>query len=204
MFIGVGIFVGGMITFYLIYKHFHPSVPPMVHCSDYISHIDCENSGCYWYNNACHNVPPSDSEYYTQLECEKAGFYWYNEACHNTPIEVTPAPEADEAVLILREIRDEITSQMPGDEVFNRQETITDVTKILMDGLNQPLNWTSFDLTNNGPSPVYFSVNKGEWIEAPIGVGQTINIKLKKNAIKSIYMKCPTGGTTTVDFHIVR
>ena len=200
MLIGVGIFVGGMVTFYLIYKHFHPATSMI--CSDYGSQGDCEKNGCYWYNNSCHNMPNSE---YTQFDCEKAGFYWYNNSCHVTPTEVTPeTPESDEAILILREIRDELTSQMPGEEVSNRQETITDVTKILMDGLNRPLNWTSFDMTNNGPSPVYFSVNKGEWTEAPIGVGQTINIRLKKNAIKSLYMKCPSGGTTSVDFHIVR
>lgn len=67
------------------------------------------------------------------------------------------------------------------------------------------LPWTSFDLTNIGPNPVYFCVN--EWLspEAPLPVGQSINIDFKKHgAIKKVYLKCDSGQRARVLFYIIR
>ena len=76
---------------------------------------------------------------------------------------------------------------------------------MLYDEAANGLNWTSFDLSNNGPNDVYFSVNDWEWAEAPLPVGQTVNIDLKKRAaIKRVYLKCDNGETADVGFIITK
>lgn len=95
--------------------------------------------------------------------------------------------------------------QSPKREVFTRRISVNSQTYLLEDKQLGGLNWTSFDLTNNGPSPVYFSVNNMDWPESPLPVGQTINIDFKqRNAIKKIYLKCDVGNTAEVMFWVVK
>ena len=149
MFIGVAIFVGGMIAFFVITRYFKEE----------------------------QTVPPDE------------------------PI----PPPANDYIPILKAINKNIESQMPEGKVYNRKEYITSAITMLYDEATDGLNWTSFDLSNDGPNPVYFSVNDWEWAEAPLPVGQTINIDLKKRgAIKKLYLKCDTGETANVSFYIMK
>jgi len=67
------------------------------------------------------------------------------------------------------------------------------------------LPWQSFDLTNVGPNPVYFSVNKWLSPEAPLPVGQSINIDFKaKGGIRKVFLKCDRGETAKVLFYVVK
>ena len=117
-------------------------------------------------------------------------------------ISAPPQPPDNE---ILNQILTEIQNQVPEGKVLNREEHITDAITMLYDEETQGLNWTSFDLSNNGPNPVYFSVNDWEWAEAPLPIGKTINIDLKKRgAIKRVYLKCNSGETADVGFIIMK
>ena len=117
-------------------------------------------------------------------------------------ISAPPQPPDNE---ILNQILTEIQNQVPEGKVLNREYTITEAITELYDEATDGLNWTSFDLSNNGPNPVYFSVNDWEWAEAPLPVGQTINVDLKKRAaIKRVYLKCNSGETANVSFHITK
>lgn len=65
------------------------------------------------------------------------------------------------------------------------------------------LPWSNFDLTNEGPNPVYFCVNKWLSPEAPLHVGRTINVPFKqKGGIKKVYLKCDKGQSAKVMFYI--
>jgi len=65
--------------------------------------------------------------------------------------------------------------------------------------------WTSVDITNNGPSPVYISVNNWKTQGAPLEVGNTISVDFKRKAsINKLYLKCNAGEATTVSLFIVR
>ena len=148
MFIGVAIFVGGMVALILITKYLKEGEP----------------------------VPPEE-----------------------------PTPPPNGYIPILKAINKNIETQMPEGKVYNRKEYITSAITMLYDEATDGLNWTSFDLSNNGPNDVYFSVNDWEWAEAPLPVGQTVNIDLKKRAaIKKVYLKCDTGETANVAFYIMK
>jgi len=117
-------------------------------------------------------------------------------------ISAPPVPPDNE---VLNQILTEIQNQVPEGKVLNREEHITDAITMLYDEETDGLNWTSFDLSNNGPNDVFFSVNDWEWAEAPLPVGQTINIDLKKRAaIKRVYLKCDSGETADVGFIIMK
>jgi hypothetical protein len=88
------------------------------------------------------------------------------------------------------------------DQVYNLRYNVTDVILEIYKKTDY-LPWTSFDLTNNGPNPVYFCVNKWLSQEAPLPVGQSINVDLKrKNAINKIYLKCDRGLNANVYLYI--
>jgi hypothetical protein len=98
-----------------------------------------------------------------------------------------------------------VDAQTPVNEFSTRRETANDQVKMLYDEQWKGLNWTSCDVTNIGPDPVYLSVNNYDNPESPIYVGQSVSINLnKKNAIKKIYLKCDHGKTATVDFYILK
>lgn len=55
-------------------------------CEEYTDPSDCENAGCYWYNNGCHSSPPSSCEILNnQSDCMAYGCYWYDGSCHTNP-----------------------------------------------------------------------------------------------------------------------
>ena len=90
-------------------------------------------------------------------------------------------------------------------QVFTRTYTITSTVKMLDNRSQDDLPWKSFDLTNNGPDPVYFSVNNKDWMEAPLPIGQTINIDLEqKDAIQKLYFKCDAGQTANIRLYIIK
>jgi hypothetical protein len=85
-----------------------------------------------------------------------------------------------------------------------RSLKITD-TVTMLDERDDVLNYTSFDLTNNGPNPVFFSVNSKDWPEAPLPVGQSINVDFKsKGGIKKIYFRCNKGETANIYLYILK
>lgn len=89
-------------------------------------------------------------------------------------------------------------------QTYNLGYTVTDqFTEIYKQ--TDYLPWSSFDLTNNGPNPVYFCVNKWLSPEAPLPVGQTINVDFKrKGAISKVYLKCDKGETAKVSLYIMK
>jgi len=109
------------------------------------------------------------------------------------------------ASTVLEEIKEEIEREKPvGEIVSNLSVNVTDA---IVDLCHQKegFPWSSFDLTNVGPSPVYFSVNHWDSPEAPLPVGQSINVDLKKQgAIKRVYLKCDQGLNTVVSLYVVR
>jgi len=122
-------------------------------------------------------------------------------------IRAQTAPQIVESppVLTTQQPSFETLPQSPQGEVFTRTIPVTSQTYLLDDKQLGGLNWTSFDLTNNGPGPVYISVNNMDWPESALPVGQTINIDFKqRNAIKKIYLKCDAGNTAEVLFWVVK
>lgn len=96
------------------------------------------------------------------------------------------------------------TELVPAGEVMDLNVNVSDkITELYMATDGFP--WTSFDMDNLGPDPVYMCVNK--WIspEAAIAGGGTIHIDLKRRgAIKKIYLKCDQGKNANISFYIVR
>jgi hypothetical protein len=106
---------------------------------------------------------------------------------------------------MLTKINDSINNQVPAGTFENRTLIITDTITLLDEKRDGGLNYTSVDLTNNGPAGVYFSVNTWNWAEAPLPAGQSINIDLKKRgAIKKMYFKTDTGTTATINLYIMK
>ena len=106
---------------------------------------------------------------------------------------------------ILTEIKDEMVSEKPLGLVFNRSYDVTDQLLMIDQQREHAFPITSFDLTNVGPNPIYFSVNEWDWPEAPLPVNQSININLKRQgAINKVYLKCDSGETSKATMYIVR
>lgn len=106
---------------------------------------------------------------------------------------------------MLSNINNSINNQVPVGTFENRTLTITDTITLLDEKRDGGLNWTSCDITNNGPAGVYLSVNTWNWAEAPLPSGQSINIDLKqRGAIKKMYFKTDTGTTANISLYIMK
>lgn len=106
---------------------------------------------------------------------------------------------------ILTDIKDEISSEKPVGQVFNRSYDVTEQITMIDQQREHAFPITSCDLTNVGPNPIYFSVNEWDWPEAPLPVNQSINLDLKRQgAIAKIYLKCDPGETSTAYMYIIR
>jgi hypothetical protein len=106
---------------------------------------------------------------------------------------------------MLMKINDSINNQVPVGKFETRALTITDVITMLDEKRDGGLNYTNADIINNGPNPVYFSVNSSDWPEAPLPVGQTINVDFKnKGRIKKIYFRCNKGETANIYLYILK
>ena len=83
------------------------------------------------------------------------------------------------------------------------KETVTDqITELFEQRDGFP--WTSVDITNNGPSPVYFSVNSWKTQEAPLEVDNTVSVDFKRRgSINKLFLKCDAGESTSVSLYIV-
>jgi hypothetical protein len=98
-----------------------------------------------------------------------------------------------------------VDANASSNEFSTRNETITDFITMLYDDQFKGLNWTSFDIVNNGPDPVYFSVNNHDSMQSSITPGQSVTVDLKqKHAIKKVYLRCDTGKTANVNFYILK
>ncbi len=103
------------------------------------------------------------------------------------------------------EIKEEIDTQQPVGEVTDMREAVTDQVKMLYDEAEHGLNWTSCSLVNDGPGGIYVAVNVWEQPAAPIPIGESIDIDLKRRgAIKKIYLVCDTGETSTVRLYALK
>lgn len=81
----------------------------------------------------------------------------------------------------------------------SRNYDITDSSKLVTD-----ISWDSIDIVNNGPNPVYISVNRWERPDAPLRVGNSMSFSFGKDGIKKIYFKCDSGETANVDVYITK
>lgn len=54
-------------------------------CWQHTTQSVCESAGCYWWNNSCHDNPPTCPQLNNQGDCEDWGCYWYNDGCHTNP-----------------------------------------------------------------------------------------------------------------------
>jgi hypothetical protein len=98
-----------------------------------------------------------------------------------------------------------VDANVPSNEFSTRNETITDFITMLYDDQFKGLQWDSFDIVNNGPDNVYFSVNNHDSMESSIAPGQSVTVDLKqKHAIKKVYLKCDTGKTANVSLYILK
>jgi len=52
-------------------------------CENYTTQTTCEDAGCYWYNDSCHQSYPPCSSLTTEVECERFGCWWYDGGCHS-------------------------------------------------------------------------------------------------------------------------
>lgn len=80
---GWGDFLGGGYDG-LFYTYTEGTAPA---CSTYTTEADCTAHGCYWYDNACHEMGPDVcSDYTNQTDCQNAGCYWWSDGtCNSTP-----------------------------------------------------------------------------------------------------------------------
>ena len=70
-----------------IKNFFYPGYIPPVPCEDWETQEECEDHGCFWYDDSCHSTPPvyPCDHWLTQGECEAHGCYWYDGSCHAEP-----------------------------------------------------------------------------------------------------------------------
>lgn len=123
-----------------------------------------------------------------------------------TQTDETPPSNDDITFTILKEIRDDARMQIPVGEVYDRQVVVSSAVTLLDASVNdgRPLNWSSVDIVNKGPDPIYACVN--EWLDpqASILMNQSMNFDFKKRgSIQKLYLKCDNGNTATVDLHIL-
>jgi len=107
---------------------------------------------------------------------------------------------------LLKDIRDDAREQIPVGEIYDRQVTVNEAVTLIDEYTNngRPLNWSSVDIINKGPDPVYACVN--EWLDpqASISINQSMNFDFKRRgSIQKLYLKCDAGDTATVAIHIV-
>lgn len=90
-------------------------------------------------------------------------------------------------------------------EFYDKGVNVTDQITEVYDEQRHGLQWEKFDITNNGPDPVYFSVNKWESPEAPLIAGLTIHVDYKdKGLINRVYLRCDIGNRANVSFFVMR
>jgi len=105
---------------------------------------------------------------------------------------------------LLREIRDDARSRIP---VGEQSDELVSVTEAISELYQQKegFPWSSFDVVNNGPDPVYVSVNEWRQPEVSIPIGQSLSIDFKqKGAIKRVFLKCDNGDTASVGIHYIK
>jgi len=105
----------------------------------------------------------------------------------------------------LENINESVKSMQPKGEFFTRVFDITDRVYMYRCKREGGLQYSSVDITNQGPNDVYLSVNNADWPEAPLPPGQSINIDFKnKAAIDKMYFRCNPGETAKLYLYIVK
>lgn len=126
----------------------------------------------------------------------------------NVPLDVIPVFSEDgleREAPIDEDISASIRRQQSAGSLTTRSYTITGAVKMLWSRRRGGLQWTSFDLVNRGPDPVFVSVNSSDWPDAGLPVGQTLNVDLKQRAaIDKVYLRCDQGKTATVDLWVIK
>ncbi len=137
------------------------------------------------------------SKYFSQNTSPAQQVVYQEQPVMNRSVSVVP---------ILTEIKNEIAIEKPVGEVSNLSVVVTDrITDLYSPNAEYGLPWSSFDFTNNGPDGVYLGVNQWDWPEAPLPVGQSLNIDFgQKGSIKRVFLKCDAGQTSNVSFHIIK
>lgn len=105
----------------------------------------------------------------------------------------------------LEDASEAIHSTQPLGEAFDMEVNATAGITEIYDPTTHKIPWTSFDMNNNGPDPVYFCVNEWRDPQAPLMPGKSINVDMKKQgAIKKVYLKCDQGKTANISFYIIK
>jgi len=156
MFIGVALFVGGMVALILIERYL--------------------KTGYF--------LPPGNGDGSTTIITD-------------TPLPIeTPVDTG---------ISQTIQKQQKAGSLSTRSYTVNSAVKMLWNRREGGLQWTSVDFVNNGPDPVYISVNTSDFPLASLPVGQTLNVDLKQHgAIDKVYLRCDQGKTANVDLWVVK
>ncbi len=120
------------------------------------------------------------------------------------PLQLIPLEE----IKILKEIKNEMIAKNPKGEVTDELINVTDIVQDVHPSdyeANHGLHWTVCDVVNRGPNNVYIAVNEWKQPVAPLLPGEAQNIDLgKRGSIKKIYLKCDTGQTAQVRFHVLK
>lgn len=124
-------------------------------------------------------------------------------------MKLIPIHENQDSLSVLRQIRDNQEILIPAGTVYDDEVDVTDAI-MMFDGINERggreyLNWTSCDVINKGPDPVYVDINDWKNPRSSLTIGQSMNVDLKKRgAIKKLYLKCDSGNTATVGIHYMK
>lgn len=83
-----------------------------------------------------------------------------------------------------------------------QQEHIVTTTETIL-GHENPLDWFSVNIYNDGPGNLYYSINKRRRNEAPLQQGQSINIPFNvRGSIKKMFLK--SDSTATVHLNAIK
>jgi len=88
---------------------------------------------------------------------------------------------------------------------FDMALDVTEQITELYDEANHKMPWSSFSIANEGPAPVYYSVNYWSDPQTAIPVGQSIPFDPKsRGGIHKVFLKCDAGLTTRVALNIIK
>jgi len=83
---GTFLIIGGVVYYFLI-QMAKGNNGNGTNCTDWKNKTDCENAGCYWYNNSCHKDQQTTTscEQKTTQETCTIPCHWYDGSCHTKP-----------------------------------------------------------------------------------------------------------------------
>jgi len=109
---------------------------------------------------------------------------------------------------MVEELLDLTRKQIPIGEVMSFKITVGDKDEILDEVPTYSFPWMGFTIVNDGPSPVYFSINRrgvqSTAMSTPIEPGDQLDIDLGARVIRMLSLRCPPNGTATVRIYAKR